>query len=214
MLRAHLIAVSASLYALSLGACGGGPADGVATSEEALARSQSGGVIEGVDFFGEACAGSAAAAVSPDGQAATSTFSDFVASTAPGSAQDDRRRSCLMQLRVRVPAGWSYTLNGAQVRGFVSLEPGVAGHRHSRYVMPGDDRPPSVGNDWPASGIEDSFQADDFGPGKRLAWSPCGKGQRMWIGTEIGVDDSDEADATGQVAIDTIDVELGWKRCR
>src|SRR5687767_9604467 len=137
MSRASMIALFASV---SLSACGAEPADEVVTDENPLAagRSSSPGVIEGMDTFGDGCGASARTAVSPDGQAVTATFSDFVASTGPGTDPGMDRRSCLLQLRVKVPAGWSYALSNADVRGFVALDPGVAGERSSRYVMVGN----------------------------------------------------------------------------
>ena len=214
MLHSRLIALSISLsVSLSLSGCGAGPGEQAETTQAPLADQSGGhpGVIQGVDYFGEGCAGSATTGISPDGQAVTSIFSDLTAST--GSGGEKSQRSCLMQVRVGVPAGWSYTLKTVDVRGFVALDKGISARRTSHYVVPGNGAVAGAGDRWSDKGHEaDGWQTADVTDG--VGWSPCGRGGRSWIATELSVTDAGQNDANGQVTIDTFDVVVDWKRCR
>ena len=217
MLHSRLIALSISLsVSLSLSGCGAGPGEHAETDQAPLAQQSTGdpGVIEGVDYFGEGCAGSATTGISPDGQAVTSIFSDLTAATGSGIEKSQAQRSCLMQVRVGVPAGWSYTLQTVDVRGFVALDKGISARRTSHYIVPGNAAARGVGNRWSPNGHEaDDWQVADIDE-RGVGWSPCGRGGRSWIATELSVNDADNGGANGQATIDTVDVVVGWKRCR
>src|SRR4051812_37353370 len=89
------------------GGRGGPPAPEGALAGPTAAPGE-GGSIESVEYHGTGCdGGSAATGVSPDQQAVTSTFSDFLASTGDGTSPDDASRNCLLMVKINVPQGWS-----------------------------------------------------------------------------------------------------------
>jgi hypothetical protein len=203
--------------ALVPAACAQGPGD-AGPAERAQGRATAaapgeGGSIESVEHRGTGCGGnSASGAVSPDKQAATSTFSDFLVSSGAGTAPDDASRNCLLMLKIDVPPGWSYSLESVDIRGFADLPAGVTATRKSLYVISG-----SAVHSTPTARFKGQISNDyndaEVSPEKPGEWSPCGGGQLLWIATQTEID-SHGKDATGVLSIDSIDTELQWRRCQ
>ena len=122
------------------------PAEG-STFAQARAADDQPGKFERVDTLGDACDdGSATSAISPDGQAFTTIFSKFVAAAGPNTPPEQASRGCLLLARVEVPAGWQYSVESLDYRGFVALEDDVTAKRSSLYIISGKNAkvPPPV----------------------------------------------------------------------
>jgi hypothetical protein len=199
--------------ALLPAACAQAPGD-AGPPERALGRATAapgeGGSIESVESHGTGCEGTAASAVSPDHQAATTVFSDFQTSTGEGTAPEDASRNCLLMLNIKVPEGWSYSLESVDIRGFANLPRGTTATRKSLYVISGS--PIHV---TPPARLKGPFSNDyndgDVSPEKPGEWSPCGGGQVLWVATQADLDGSGKA---AVYTIDSIDTELQWRRCQ
>jgi hypothetical protein len=188
-------------------------------TEQALARTTAAaasdhGSIESVEYHGTGCEGSAKSSISPDGQADTSVFSDFLASAGPDEDPALTSRNCLQMLRINVPGGWSYSLESVDHRGFASLDKGVTATRKSVYIISGSAiQAPPAGR--LKGELSADYQQSDISPEAPGEWSPCGGGQILWIATEIAVDTSRGGrGAAGQLFVDSIDTELQWRRCQ
>lgn len=210
----------ALLIALALTpACLPAPPDPPAppTGSHALARVAAApgdmGGIESVDYVGTGCEeGTTASAISEDRQVITSTFSAFVAAADPLTDPEAATRNCIIILHVDVPAGWSYSLESVDHRGFVGLERTVTASRKSVYVVSG-----SPVQDAPTARFRGPTTRDyahhDIGPDRPGEWSPCGGGQLLWVATQIEASNQEDEDRAGQITIDSIDTELQWRRC-
>jgi hypothetical protein len=190
--------------------------DGPSGSERVLNRATAApadaGFIESVEYFGTGCEGTAASAFSPDNQVVTSSFSTFVASTEPGADPAAAARNCLIMMKINVPAGWSYSLESVDYRGFVSLRDGVTASRRSLYLISGS--PIHVTPTTRFNGeIIDDYATADVSPEAPRQWSPCGGGQALWVATQTEVDNHGDTTADGQLTVDSIDTELQWRRC-
>jgi hypothetical protein len=185
------------------------------TNPAALARVTAAamGFVESVDYVGTGCSPeTVSTAISPDKQAVTSIFSAFVAAADPNGDPDLAARNCLMTLRINVPAGWSYSLESVDYRGFAGLEEEVRASRRSLYLISGSDAhvTPVARFTGP---VDENFNHPDVGPEKPGRWSACGGGQLVWIATQTEVNNSEDEDRGGQLALDSIDTELQWRRC-
>src|SRR5438128_1524976 len=80
-------------------------------------------VIDVVTANGTGCKPkSTAVAVSPDNTAFTVTYSDYLAQVGVGAKPADSKKRCNLNLRVRVPQGFTYAVAQADYRGFAHLE--------------------------------------------------------------------------------------------
>jgi hypothetical protein len=190
------------------------PADTRNTSALAGTQDQSGpGRFESVEFMGDACEGTANSAISPDGQAVTATFSDFVAAAGEDTPAEQANRGCLIRALVEVPDGWSYSLESVDYRGFVEQEDGVTSSKDSLYLI-SDTSPLKTPTLEFVDETSGNFTNSDIGPGLPSPRSPCGGGQELWIVTQTQVDNDGDDDNQGFLALDSVDVELQWRRCR
>lgn len=183
-----------------------------ANNDSSDGRESSPGQFLGVDYFGDGCpAGSTTTGISPDGQAVTTIFSAFTVTVGPDSERGDASRGCLMQVRVAVPAGWSYRLDSVDHRGFLALDGGVSASRQSFYLPPSGRPVSGPVARWQGQ-LQDDFNDRNLSPDSALAWSPCGGGDSLIV-TQLGLR-SDDADASGLAALDSTDSVLAWRRCQ
>jgi hypothetical protein len=179
--------------------------------------------------------GSVAHNISPDGKAMTLLFADYVVDS---SERDGRpsRKACDIDVKMKIPSGWAFTLFGVQVRGYASIERGAVGVQQSAAGFGG--RPPqAIGR----LKLEGAFDGDyeNFSdlPLTTVEWSPCGtdRVRNFNLKTFITVrpkngfrdtdGDVDNPNAgqnlpKGMMTIDSLDGSLehqytiAWRRCQ
>jgi hypothetical protein len=211
----------ALITALLATACTAAPEGQIPTQQHVAAAAPDGasaaapagaGSFESVKYVGTGCPDqSATVAFSPDRQVATITFSAFVAEAGPASDAEDVSKNCLLIAEVNVPQGWQYALESVHHRGFAGLEEQVTATRQSVYAVSGSPvqatAPAQLGSD------DDDFIHEDIGAQTPGVWSSCEGGQMLWVATQAEVNNKARPDREGQLAIDSIDVELQWKTC-
>jgi hypothetical protein len=171
------------------------------------------GFIQNVAYAGTGCPGnSATSGISPDKQVVTSIFSAFVAEKGGASDPAKATLDCLVMLDIEVPAGWQYTLESVDYRGFAGLQSEVTASRRSLYLISGS--PLHVTPPARFKGATDKdYNHSDVSATAPAPWSPCGGGQVLWVATEIAVQ-TPRSSRSGQLTVDTIDTELTWRRCQ
>lgn len=205
----------ALLTALLATACTMAPQEETAAQQGAQVVAPVGaGFLQVVDYTGTGCPEkSTTNAFSPDMQVVTSIFSSFIAVKGGTSKPEEATRNCILLMEVSVPSGWQYSLESVHYRGFAGLEGEVTASRRSLYLISGS--PLHVTAPVSFKGAMDrDFTHEDVSATKPGVWSPCGGGQVLWITTEIAVSNSARPSRTGQLAMDTIDTELLWRRCQ
>lgn len=94
--------------------------------------------IESVSAAGNACQnGTVSSTLSPDGRALSLLFDNYIADLSNNPAGAHDRRTCEIDLRLRLPAGWSMALFRADYRGFANLDPATMGIHEMLYSFPG-----------------------------------------------------------------------------
>jgi hypothetical protein len=63
----------------------------------------------------------------------TLIFNDFIASLGPSVPAQQNRRFCSVNLKMKVPKGWTFQVNTVDWRGYVDLDRGVRGTLGSVY---------------------------------------------------------------------------------
>ena len=92
--------------------------------------------IAGLTYGGSGCpAGSVASAFSPDRKTFTMIFDSFVASSGTGVPITEGRKNCQINVDMRYPQGWSYSIVTVDYRGYASLPAGVTATQKSTYYL-------------------------------------------------------------------------------
>lgn len=167
--------------------------------------------IESVSYNGPGCPiGSAVASLAPDGRALTLLFDSFTATTGGGVTRD--YKACTIDLRMQVPAGWSFGLFKTHIRGYANIAASSIGTQHSRYTF-GSQRL-AVSSRQIAGPFANDYQHDQTVPLPNLVYSPCNGGRSLSILTSLEVNGN-----ASLMTVDSVDGELkqtyglSWKRC-
>ena len=64
-------------------------------------------------------------------------FDSYIASLGPGIAVTENRKNCQLNLDVKYPAGFQYSIFSADYRGYAKLDAGVTGVQKSTYYFSG-----------------------------------------------------------------------------
>jgi len=191
----------------------------IATSQIAHADAPTYVRVRNISYAGTGCpAGSVAENVSPDLQAFTLLFDNYVAQTGPGVPFSEGRKNCQLNIDLDFPQGWTYTLFTVDYRGYVALDPGVTALQQSTYYFQGQ----------PASGhlrtnmvgpTDRNFQITDQLGIAALVWAPCGAQRSLNINTEVRTSNMANPSGQGLITTDSIDGGLQqiygiqWRRC-
>jgi hypothetical protein len=178
-------------------------------------------IIDIVTVIGSGCpTGTAAVAVSPDNEAFTVTYSNYLAQVGVGSKPTDFRKNCQLNLRVHVPQGFTYAIAQADYRGFASLARGATGVQRANYYFQGSSQTVFANHNLRGP-LGDDWQATDTVSVDALVYAPCGEQRNFNINTELRVDKgtSNPNTTTSFVTMDSTDGSIktlyhfDWKRC-
>jgi hypothetical protein len=173
--------------------------------------------IRQITVNGSGCPpGSVASSLSDDATQFTLLFSNFIASSGRGVSAPENRKNCQINLDIRYPNGWSYSVATVDFRGFVSVPRGVTAVQRSNYYFSGQTLQASVESRWSGPRSEDYLVRNQV-PIDKVVWSACGRTERGNINTQIRL----EGDLTqsAQMTVDSIDGTLQqiygiqWRRC-
>jgi hypothetical protein len=223
-MRENLIGIRRVLVValtLALTALVAGPADAGAVVLRPTTPPTDRLVIEIVTVNGTGCpAGTAAVAVSPDNEAFSVVYSNYLAQVGVGSRPTDFRKNCQLNLRIRVPSGFSYAIAQADYGGFASLERGATSTQRANFFFHGQS--PTVYASHAFRGpFVDDWHSTDHVDDLALVYVPCGEERNLNIDTElrVAVGTSNPATTTSFMAMDSVDAAFGtsyrfsWLRC-
>ncbi|KAJ2936728.1 hypothetical protein H1R20_g370, partial [Candolleomyces eurysporus] len=150
------------------------------------------------------------------GSAFSIVFSEFSAEAGPGASAGSDTKTCTLNLGMNIPAGYRFSLEAVDSRGFYHLESQVKASRKFTYSFSG-----STGTGTTSSEVSGPLQGDfahidafeDAGP------SPCGGSTTLNLVSRISVDNTANTSGIGFIAIDTIDsnaaldTRFRWEAC-
>lgn len=67
----------------------------------------------------------------------TLSFDQYLVQSGPSIPASDRRKFCQLQLKLKYPAGFQFSVFGVDWRGYASLESGVTGTAQTTYYFSG-----------------------------------------------------------------------------
>lgn len=166
--------------------------------------------VEVVSTTGSGCpAGTTTVAMSPDNQAFTVTYSDFLVQAKGVEA----KKSCTIALRLNHTAGYTYGIAATDYRGFAHLVDGARGVERNSYRFPGF--PTRHSTHTYQAPMSDNWQVTDTPDG--VAHGPCKDRKPLTIEAELKV--TGKGAATSFMTMDSTDssvsttFRLSWKKC-
>jgi hypothetical protein len=142
--------------------------------------------IMDMNYRGNGCpAGSVAANVSPDAQALTLIFDQFVASSEESSTGLDVK-NCKVDLKLSSPPGWKYALFCVDYRGFADLEAGTKGSTHAKVTF-NNQSVMDLGALELSGPLSGDYQRENSFPLDASSWSNCNS-DNLTIDTTTTVD--------------------------
>jgi hypothetical protein len=94
--------------------------------------------ITGVTYGGTGCPDNTVQGLLTDDKTTiTLSFDAYTVQSGPQIPATERRKFCQLQLKLKYPGGFQYSIFGADYRGYASLEKGVTGTTTSTYYFSG-----------------------------------------------------------------------------
>ena len=170
-------------------------------------------------YGGSGCpAGTASVTVSPDDQALSVLFDQFIAEAGNTTGRRVDRKACNLTIPVHVPQGFSVAVIQTDYRGF-NLIPSYGGmsRLNTEYFWAGVRGP--VFSHVYSGPKNDDFTISNGIYTQNLVWTPCGASVNLRVNTTIMAQSNYRMDQT-MMMVDSADItgglvyHLQWKSCR
>lgn len=162
--------------------------------------------------------GTVAVVVAPGNDALVVTYDDaYHAQVGVGARPTDLRKNCQLNIRVRVPEGYRYAINGVGHQGRAGLAAGASGLLRSNYYYAGQSVNVARSHRFTGPLEADWQTTDEFDPAS-LIFSPCGAERNLNINTELrvnaGTSDRDTTNSSLTMDSTTSSVyRFVWRTC-
>ena len=173
--------------------------------------------IAGITYGGTGCPqGTVSAAFTQDRTTVTMIFDQFLAQTGKGLKPTDARKACQINVDLRYPSGWSYSVMKVDYRGYVGIPAGFSALQTATYYFSGDSGQYVARSAFRGPRYEDYKVTDQF-PVEKFNWSPCGSVQRGNI--KASVELRGDFTKPALITVDSVDgtvkqiYGLQWRRC-
>lgn len=175
--------------------------------------------IESVKWAGTGCpAGSVARTLSNDKQTLTLMFDSYIASIGPGITIKEAYKNCQLNIKLRIPQGYAYTIHRTQYRGYTQLDKGVTATQKSIYYFAGDTKQWSAQSTYVGPYAADYHFWDTI-PKETLVWCKCGATTSLNINTSLRLQSPNSKVYAGLITTDSIEhkvfhtLGIQWKKC-
>ncbi|MGZ3773593.1 MAG: DUF4360 domain-containing protein [Pseudobdellovibrionaceae bacterium] len=167
-------------------------------------------------YGGTGCpAGSASVTLSPDQQALSILFDNYVAEAGGGRRVD--RKSCNISIPVHVPQGYSVAVFQVDYRGFNSVPAGAQSRFDAEYFWAGE-RGPHVSRTF-LGPLNTNYTVSDGLAASTLVWTPCGADVNLRVNTSM-MAQTNVRNEQVMSTVDSADISAGivyhiqWRRCQ
>ncbi|KAI1914034.1 hypothetical protein LOZ53_000495 [Ophidiomyces ophidiicola] len=174
--------------------------------------------IIGLTYGGTGCPSNTVSHVlSDDRQVMTLIFDQYVASIGPDVAITQSRKNCQLNINIRYPGGFQFSIFSADYRGYANLDKGITGTQKSTYYFSGQTQQTHTETNWKGPFVGD-FLVHDEADSASTVWSPCGANGALNINSQIRLNSADNK-ARGIMTNDSLDasfkqiVHFRWQEC-
>jgi len=165
-----------SIFILALAALAvAAPADRVILDDGDAQPNPNEVFVHSISYGGSGCKqGTVGHSFSNDRKSFTLIFDEFVASSGPGVAATESRKNCQLNINMKLPNGFSYSVATFDYRGYVQLPKGATAEQKSIYYFQGETSQASAGTRF-AGPISKDYLVSDAVPFGGMVWMPCGR---------------------------------------
>lgn len=174
--------------------------------------------IRGVAFAGSGCpAGSVSGQLSSDLTTLTLLYDSFVVQSGKGLSAANYRKNCQLNVKLKYPQGWQFSVFKADYRGYANLPKGVTGTCKATYYFSGDSHQMSRTLTLKGPYDDNYLKTDQLGV-TSLVWSPCGVEGLLNVNSEVRLNPLG-SDQAALMTVDSTDFKfhqkhyLQWKKC-
>ncbi|KAK3317138.1 hypothetical protein B0T19DRAFT_469778 [Cercophora scortea] len=174
--------------------------------------------ITGLAFAGSGCpAGTVSGQLSSDLTTITLLYASFIAQAGVGIPASSYRKNCQLNIKLKYPQGWQFSVFKADYRGYAQLPAGDIGTCKATYYFSGDSK--QISSTMTIKGpFDDNYlKTDQFGV-ESTVWSPCGVEGLLNINSEVRLSPPDST-KNAQLTVDSTDLKftqiqyLQWQKC-
>jgi hypothetical protein len=174
--------------------------------------------ITGVSYAGSGCnAGTVASVLSSDLSTLTLLYDSFVAQAGEGLNPAAYRKNCQLNVGLKYPQGWQYSVFKVDYRGYAYLQKGDKGVCKATYYFSGFSN--QISSTLTLNGPYDDnyLKTDQFGI-ETTVWSPCGQEGFLNVNSEVRLTPIDNK-KTALLTVDSTDLKfsqvhyLQWQKC-
>lgn len=177
--------------------------------------------INKISYEGNGCPlGSVADVVSPDSEAFTLLFDSFMVEVGPGMDAKRAKKQCRIEVDLRYPPGWTYTVAIADFRGYAKIEAGAVGEQRNNLWFKG--KGPVLDTNFTGP-YNNDYQVSNKVGGGQARWASCAEPEPLTIHTAILVKTKGgklHEKARAMMTTDSVDgrlkhrYRLKWRKCR
>ncbi|KAK4096454.1 hypothetical protein N658DRAFT_480582 [Parathielavia hyrcaniae] len=174
--------------------------------------------IKGFTYGGSGCpANSVGSQLSTDLTTLTLLYDSFIAQSGPGIKPTDHRKNCQLNVKLKYPHGWQFSVFKADYRGYANIPYKNKGTCKSTYYFSGDSRQYSSSLTFNPPYDDNYLKTDQFGL-ESLVWSPCGAEGMLNINNEVRLTPIGST-TPALLTVDSTDLKfhqichLQWRKC-
>ena len=180
--------------------------------------------VAAISYSGTGCnPNSVAMDIAQDAQAFTVLFDSYVADSAGATArriqnQATDEKTCVLNVQLNIPSGWSFSLLGLMVRGFAHLDDQSTGQNSLAFRVPGIQQERQVDSVNLRGPYIDDYLGQSLFTLNNLAWTPCTAGtQPVFLRTRLTAHSRQGGQAL--MTVDSVDGALehtygiAWRHC-
>jgi hypothetical protein len=189
-------------------------------AREYLAAGPSGHEVQitGIAYAGSGCpANTVSGQLSSDLTTITLLYAQFIAESGAGLSSSNQRKNCQLNVKLRYPSGWQFSIFKADYRGYANIARGDTGTCKATYYFSGDSK--QITSTLTIKGpFDDNYiKTDQFGVTSTV-WSPCGVEGLVNINSEVRVSPLSTSNKN-LLTVDSTDLSfkqihyLQWQKC-
>lgn len=178
--------------------------------------------IDNLSFRGDGCRpGSVSSNLAPDGKAFTLLFDSFIVEAS--QAVPKAAKMCEIDVKMKVPSGWSFAVVGVDVRGYAALNNDKSkGNVRSLYAFAKSQNPTLLAEESFKGPLSRDYQLTSEADAEALVFSPCGAKRMLSLRTRLAAQVNPGArnlDGGALLTVDSVDAEVRqkyaivWQKC-